>query len=68
MRSRSLFLLSLVGGVLFLPGPAHRLSTAECAVAKVVDGDTFYCRGGTKVRLTPPSAARGMPASAPGRP
>jgi len=54
MRSRSLFLMSFVGGVLLLRGPAHRLSPvspAECAVERVVDGDTFYCRSGSKVRL-----------------
>lgn len=35
------------------PGPAGRpgLSPPGCVVARVVDGDTFYCRDGRKVRL-----------------
>ena len=54
MARRALLLLSLVA-TLSLPAPARaqkeQVETLSCTVAYVIDGDSFNCRDGTKIRL-----------------
>lgn len=51
--TRSLFGLVLGLKAVACPAPQRPPSSEEpCVVSRVVDGDTFYCRDGRKVRLT----------------
>jgi len=42
--------LTLVGLALLLARPLAAQERSACVVARIVDGDTFYCADGTKVR------------------
>jgi micrococcal nuclease len=46
-------LAPILGSLLLIPGGgrAQVLQGIECVVARIVDGDTFYCGDRTKVRL-----------------
>jgi micrococcal nuclease len=44
-------MLSLVFAVAALGSCAARAQTLACGVGRVVDGDTFYCADGQKIRL-----------------
>jgi len=46
-----LALIALVPALAAAARPSPRVPRPDCIVARVVDGDTFYCRDGRKVRL-----------------
>ncbi len=48
MRPRPVLLLALLA---LVPSVAGAQATVPCEVSRIVDGDTLYCRDGTKVRL-----------------
>ena len=54
-----LFLALLVGPLVADPVRAQEAAPSRCAVAFVVDGDTFNCRDGTSVRLLMVDAPEG---------